>query len=126
MYTLVLKSHISASTSNLKNLTGKKLDKIARFNLLKFGYNYNHGTGHGVGFLSNVHESPPSISKFYNNKFYCNQVISNEPGFYKNNKFGIRLENLIYVESNNQFKNLTLVPFGISTTALILIGKFSG
>lgn len=123
MYTLVLKSHISVSTSNLKNVTGKTLDKIARFNLLKFGYNYNHGTGHGVGFLSNVHESLPSISKFYNNKFYSNQVISNEPGFYKNNKFGIRLENLIYVEGNNQFKNLTLVPFEKSMILLSMLSK---
>ncbi|WP_440695277.1 M24 family metallopeptidase [Candidatus Pelagibacter sp. HIMB109] len=111
IYTLVLKSHITVAIANLKNMTGKKLDRIARKNLLKFGYNYNHGTGHGVGFLSNVHEAPPSISKFYNKKFLVNQVVSNEPGYYKNNDFGIRIENLIYKNHKNNFENLTLVPF---------------
>ena len=111
IYTLVLKSHIAVSVANLKNMTGKKLDRIARKNLIKFGYNYNHGTGHGVGFLSNVHEAPPSISKFYNKKFLVNQVVSNEPGYYKNNDFGIRIENLIYKNHKNNFENLTLVPF---------------
>ena len=111
IYTLVLKSHIAVSVANLKNMTGKKLDRIARKNLIKFGYNYNHGTGHGVGFLSNVHEAPPSISKFYNKKFLVNQVMSNEPGYYKENDFGIRLENLIYKNHKNNFENLTLVPF---------------
>lgn len=111
IYTLVLKSHIAVSVANLKNMTGKKLDRIARKNLIKFGYNYNHGTGHGVGFLSNVHEAPPSISKFYNKKFLVNQVMSNEPGYYKDNDFGIRLENLIYKKHKNNFENLTLVPF---------------
>ena len=111
IYTLVLKSHIAVSVANLKNMTGKKLDRIARKNLIKFGYNYNHGTGHGVGFLSNVHEAPPSISKFYNKKFLVNQVMSNEPGYYKDNDFGIRLENLIYKNHKNNFENLTLGPF---------------
>lgn len=111
IYTLVLKSHIAVSVANLKNMTGKKLDRIARKNLLKFGYNYNHGTGHGVGFLSNVHEAPPSISKLYNKKFLANQITSNEPGYYKDNDFGIRLENLIYKNHKNNFENLTLVPF---------------
>tara|TARA_A100001015_G_scaffold301010_1_gene387258 strand:+ start:1284 stop:2936 length:1653 start_codon:yes stop_codon:yes gene_type:complete len=111
IYTLVLKSHIAVAVANLKNMTGKKLDRVARKNLLKFGYNYNHGTGHGVGFLSNVHEVPPSISNFYNKKFLVNQVVSNEPGYYKNNDFGIRIENLIYKNHKNNFENLTLVPF---------------
>jgi len=111
IYTLVLKSHIAVAMAKPKNNTGKALDKIARKHLIKEGYNYNHGTGHGVGFLSNVHETPPAISKFYNKKFYPNQVISNEPGFYKNNDFGIRLENLVYINQKNHFENLTLVPF---------------
>ena len=114
MYTLVLKSHIAVANTKLTKMTGKALDKIARKNLIKLGYNYNHGTGHGVGFLSNVHETPPSISKLYNKKLYHNQITSNEPGFYKINDFGIRLENLIYVNSQNKFENLTLVPFDIS------------
>ena len=104
MYTLVLKSHIAVANTKLTKMTGKTLDKIARKNLIKLGYNYNHGTGHGVGFLSNVHETPPSISKLYNKKFYHNQITSNEPGFYKINDFGIRLENLIYVNSKINLK----------------------
>ena len=111
MYTLVLKGHIAVSNANLKKQNGRTIDKMARFNLKKYGYNYNHSTGHGVGFLSNVHETPPSISIKSDNKFYCNQVVSNEPGFYENNKFGIRLENLIYVNNKVFFENLTLVPF---------------
>jgi len=123
MYTLVLKSHIAVATTKLTKMTGKTLDKIARKNLIKLGYNYNHGTGHGVGFLSNVHETPPSISKLYNKKFYHNQITSNEPGFYKINDFGIRLENLIYVNSQNKFENLTLVPFDISMILKSMLTK---
>ena len=84
IYTLVLKSHIAVSTAKVNSsTTGKVIDRLARKKLLKFGYNYNHGTGHGVGYLSNVHENYPSLSKFSNNKLYINQVTSNEPGFYK-------------------------------------------
>ena len=112
IYTLVLKSHIAVSTIKIKkSTTGKIIDRIARKKLLKLGYNYNHGTGHGVGYLSNVHENYPSLSKFSDNKIYINQVTSNEPGFYKKNDFGIRLENLIYLNHNRKFEDLTLVPF---------------
>ena len=112
IYTLILKSHIAVSTVKIKKTTtGKIIDRKARKKLLDLGYNYNHGTGHGVGYLSNVHENYPSISKFSDNKIYVNQVTSNEPGFYKKNDFGIRLENLIYLNHNRIFENLTLVPF---------------
>ncbi len=124
IYTLVLKSHISVSSYKItKNTTGKILDKIARKNLLKFGYDYNHGTGHGVGYLSNVHETPPSISKFSKEKFNPFQVLSNEPGYYRDKKFGIRLENLIFLNSTNQFENLTLVPFERSMIDISILTK---
>jgi Xaa-Pro aminopeptidase len=111
-YTLVLKSHIKVSNFNLKkNTLGKQIDLLARKPLKLKKLDYNHGTGHGVGYLSNVHEHPPSISKYSNTKFYQNQVISNEPGYYKDNQFGIRLENLIFINHNRKFENLTLVPF---------------
>ena len=111
-YTLVLKSHIKVSNFNLKkNTLGKQIDLLARKLLKLKKLDYNHGTGHGVGYLSNVHEHPPSISKYSNTKFYQNQVISNEPGYYKDNQFGIRLENLIFINRNRKFENLTLVPF---------------
>ena len=112
IYTLVLKSHIAVSTAKVNSsTTGKVIDRLARKKLLKYGYNYNHGTGHGVGYLSNVHENYPSLSKMSNNKLYINQVTSNEPGFYKKNDFGIRLENLVFLNHDRKFENLTLVPF---------------
>ena len=64
----------------------------------RFNYDYGHGTGHGVGYFLNVHEGPQSISKFNNIKLSEGMILSNEPGFYKEGKFGIRIENLIYVK----------------------------
>ena len=114
IFTLVLKGHIAVVTSNLiKNNTGKKLDFHARKYLKKFNLDYGHGTGHGVGYFLNVHEGPQSISKFNNVKLEEGMILSNEPGYYKEGKFGIRIENLIYIckkETNLSFKNLTLVP----------------
>ena len=79
----------------------------------KIGLDYAHGTGHGVGFFLNVHEGPQAISK--NNKvlLQAGMVVSNEPGYYEKNKFGIRIENLIYVKKDKnkkKFENLTMVP----------------
>ena len=112
IYTLVLKGHIAVSTFKIKkNTTGKIIDRSARKYLKQKKFDYEHGTGHGVGYLSNFHENPPMISKLSNNKFQINQIVSNEPGFYKKNGFGIRLENLIYVDKNKRFNDLTLVPF---------------
>ena len=114
IFTLVLKGHIAVVTSNLiKNNTGKKLDFHARKYLKKFNLDYGHGTGHGVGYFLNVHEGPQSISKYNNVKLEEGMILSNEPGYYKEGKFGIRIENLIYIckkETNLSFKNLTLVP----------------
>ena len=79
----------------------------------KSGLNYDHGTGHGVGFFLNVHEGPQAISKLNKIKFQEGMILSNEPGYYKKNKFGIRIENLIYVKKQNKklsFENLTLAP----------------
>ena len=112
IYTLILKAQITLSTLKIKKkMSGKFLDYIVRSKLTKLGLNYNHGTGHGVGYLSNVHEAPPSISKFSNDKIYPGQVTSNEPGYYQKKAFGIRLENLIYLNNNRMFENLTLVPY---------------
>jgi len=74
---------------------------------------YAHGTGHGVGFFLNVHEGPQSISKYNNIKIVKGMILSNEPGFYKKNHFGIRIENLIYTKQFKNklfFENLTLAP----------------
>ena len=114
IFTKVLKGHIAVADANLnKFYNGKKLDKKARQFLKKDGLDYSHGTGHGVGFFLNVHEGPQSISKFSNIKLQEGMVLSNEPGYYKKNKYGIRIENLVYIKKNNnylKFENLTLAP----------------
>jgi len=114
IFTMVLKGHIGVATFNLnKNTTGNKIDKVARAPLKSKGKDYAHGTGHGVGHFLNVHEGPHSISKFNKVKFSEGMIVSNEPGYYKKNKFGIRIENLVYVKKLNNkifFENLTLAP----------------
>ena len=74
---------------------------------------YSHGTGHGVGFFLNVHEGPQSITKINTVKIKEGMILSNEPGYYKTNKYGIRIENLVYVKKSNKnlfFENLTMAP----------------
>jgi len=113
-YTNVLKGHIAVALTNLnKDSTGKKIDIRARKFLKKVGLDYAHGTGHGVGFFLNVHEGPQSISKYNTIKIEKGMILSNEPGYYKKNYFGIRIENLIYakqLKNNLFFENLTLAP----------------
>jgi len=114
IFTKVLKGHIAVTTTNLKkDSIGKKIDTRARKFLKQSNLDYAHGTGHGVGFFLNVHEGPQSISKINKVKIKEGMILSNEPGYYKKNKFGIRIENLIYVKKKNQkifFENLTLAP----------------
>ena len=114
IFTRVLKGHIAVVSSKLnKNMTGKILDAKARKFLKEINLDYGHGTGHGVGFFSNVHEGPQAISKFNKIKIREGMILSNEPGYYKKNKFGIRIENLMYVKKNKNklyFENLTLAP----------------
>ena len=113
-YTNVLKGHIAVVLTNLnKDNTGKKIDVRARKFLKKEGLDYAHGTGHGVGFFLNVHEGPQSISKYNSLRIEKGMVLSNEPGYYKRNHFGIRIENLIYAKKLKNklfFQNLTLAP----------------
>ena len=114
IFTRVLKGHIAVANTNLRKYSnGKQIDILARKNLKKVGLDYGHGTGHGVGFFSNVHEGPQAISKFNKIKISEGMIISNEPGYYKKGKFGIRIENLVYVKKINNrliFENLTLAP----------------
>ena len=114
IFTQVLKGHIGVATYKLKkNTTGKKLDIVARSALKKAGLDYAHGTGHGVGYFLNVHEGPQAISKINNIKLEEGMILSNEPGYYETNKFGIRLENLIFIKKYKKklrFENLTLAP----------------
>jgi Xaa-Pro aminopeptidase len=114
IFTKVLKGHIAVAQTNLnKDDTGKKIDVRARKFLKKDGLDYAHGTGHGVGFFLNVHEGPQSISKFNSIKIKEGMILSNEPGFYKKNHFGIRIENLVYAKKDKKkfyFENLTFAP----------------
>ena len=114
IFTRVLKGHIAVATTNInKDNTGKKIDKRARKFLKEVNLDYTHGTGHGVGFFLNVHEGPQSITKINKIKIKQGMILSNEPGYYKKNKYGIRIENLIYVNKKNKslfFENLTMAP----------------
>ena len=114
IFTRVLKGHIAVGNFKLRNNTsGAEIDFSARKYLKQIGLNYAHGTGHGVGYFLNVHEGPHAISKNNNISFQKGMIVSNEPGYYEKNKFGIRIENLIYVKGDrkgNTFENLTMAP----------------
>ena len=114
IFTRVLKGHIAVANFKLKKSTcGSEIDTEARKYLKQIGLNYAHGTGHGVGYFLNVHEGPHAISKHNKVTFQRGMIVSNEPGYYEKNKFGIRIENLIYVKKNKKtmnFENLTMAP----------------
>jgi len=120
--TLVLKGHIAIANMVFpKGTKGIQLDAFARQPLWQYRLNYGHGTGHGVGFFLNVHEPPQGFSTTIsrgNTAFEPGMVTSNEPGFYKQGEYGIRIENLILCvadEANDfgtfyKFEDLTLFP----------------
>ena len=114
IFTRVLKGHIAVANFKLKrNTSGSEIDSFARKYLKQIGLNYAHGTGHGVGYFLNVHEGPHAISKGNKINLQEGMVVSNEPGYYEKHKFGIRIENLIYVKENKNkmlFENLTMAP----------------
>ena len=126
-FTRVLKGHIAVATCDLKKYqNGNAIDRLARKYLRLVNLNYAHGTGHGVGFFLNVHEGPQAIS--FNNKIKLEKgmILSNEPGFYLNNKYGIRIENLIYIDefkNKKFFKNLTYAPIDLDLVNFNLITK---
>jgi len=110
IYTRVLKGHIAVSDYKIKkNSKGSDIDRNARKSLKKIGLDYPHGTGHGVGYFLNVHEGPQSFSKKNKVNLKPGMIISNEPGYYKEGYFGIRIENLIYIKKN-KFEELTMTP----------------
>jgi len=110
IYTRVLKGHIAVSDYKFrKNSKGSDIDRNARKSLKKVRLDYPHGTGHGVGYFLNVHEGPQSFSKKNKVNLKPGMIISNEPGYYKEGYFGIRIENLIYIKKN-KFEELTMTP----------------
>jgi Xaa-Pro aminopeptidase len=120
-FTRVLKGHIAlASIRFPEGTSGSELDALARQYLWAIGLDYNHGTGHGVGNYLGVHEGPQAISRRNTVALKPGMVVSNEPGFYKNGHYGIRIENLqtvvqiLDITTTERkmlgFESLTLVP----------------
>ena len=98
LYTSVLKGNIALSRAIFpKGSTGKSIDILAREPLWKMGKNYRHGTGHGVGYLLCVHEGPHSISPASDVELKCGMTVTDEPGIYEENEFGVRIENHLSV-----------------------------
>lgn len=123
-YTAVLQGNLRLANAKFKHgLTGANLDYLAREPLYRLGLDFNHGTGHGVGYLLNVHEGPNAFRMKYTEDgvFEEGMVTSDEPGFYPEGKYGIRLENLIVCVKAEEteygqflcFEPLTLVPFDV-------------
>tara|TARA_Y100000590_G_scaffold467363_1_gene645997 strand:+ start:1039 stop:2793 length:1755 start_codon:yes stop_codon:yes gene_type:complete len=117
-FTRVLKGHIAIATHYFKFGTkGSDIDYLARKSLSEINCDYDHGTGHGIGSFLNVHEGPQRIAKkseIKSEKIMKGMIISNEPGYYKENHYGIRIENLLTVKRKNlnklQFETISFAP----------------
>lgn len=130
-YTLVLKSHIALATARFKSGTrGVQLDAIARQPLWASGLDFNHGTGHGIGYFLNVHEGPQNIStKSMSVALEPGMLVTNEPGMYRDGKHGIRIENVMVVEKDIEtdfgefykLKPSTLAPIDIRPLDISLL-----
>lgn len=130
-FTRVMRGHIALAQVRFpKGTAGVQLDVLARLPLWQAGFDYDHGTGHGVGHFLSVHEGPQRIgSKGSLTPLQPGMVLSNEPGYYREAAFGIRCENLMVVEScpeegeitRYQFRHLTLVPFDTRLLAPALL-----
>ena len=134
-YTLVLKGHISLAAVRFpEGTTGTHLDTLARHALWQAGLDYDHGTGHGVGVYLGVHEGPQRIAKAWNSvPLQPGMIVSNEPGYYREGQYGIRIENLQYVTPAAQieggerpmlgFANLTWAPLSRELIDLSLLTR---
>jgi Xaa-Pro aminopeptidase len=131
-FTAVLKAHIAIATARFpKGTRGLDLDPFARRPLWEQGLDFDHGTGHGVGSYLSVHEGPASISKRGMVPLEPGMILSNEPGYYKEGAYGIRIENLVLVteaakpEGGDRpmmgFETLTLVPIDRRLIAIDLL-----
>src|SRR5208282_946483 len=120
-FTLVLKGHIAIARAVFPDgASGAQLDTLARQYLWRAGLDFDHGTGHGVGSYLSVHEGPARISKLGNAVLKRGMILSNEPGYYRSDAYGIRIENLLLVAEAaavtdaekplNRFETLTLAP----------------
>ncbi len=132
-FTLVLKGHIALAQARFpKGTRGVDIDVLARNALWQHGKDYAHGTGHGVGSYMNVHEGPQSISKRGMEVLQPGMIISNEPGFYVEGEYGIRIENLVIVSeaeeiggniSTHAFETITLCPIDLRLVDIKLLNN---
>ncbi|QXK91849.1 aminopeptidase P family protein [Neoehrlichia mikurensis] len=125
-FTLVLKGHIALAKAVFPmGISGGMLDILARQYLWNEGLDYQHGTGHGVGNFLSVHEGPQAISRGNNVVIKPGMILSNEPGYYKDGEYGIRLENLMYVEKHKnqflRFQQLTCVPIDLNLVNVYML-----
>ena len=137
IYTLVLRGHLQLGAAKfLYGCTGENLDMLARTPLWENGLDYNHGTGHGVGFVLGVHEGPERVHWDVNRqKRHCvieeGMIFSNEPGIYLAGKFGVRIENLVVVREAERtefgrflkLEPLTLVPYDRDAINLTMLSS---
>ncbi len=129
--TLVLKGHIAIARAEFPHRTnGAQLDSWARRFLWEAGLDFDHGVGHGVGSYLSVHEGPQRISKLGGTALEPGMILSNEPGYYREGDFGIRIENLVAVEPRDipgaerpmlGFETLTLAPIDLRLIAKKLL-----
>ena len=116
-YTQVLQGHIDLAMASFPpDTTGAQLDVLAKKYLWMDGADFAHGTGHGIGCFSNVHETPPSISPYAKSALKAGMILSNEPAYYLEGRFGIRIENMLLVNEKNKdgflsFDTISYVPF---------------
>lgn len=131
-YTLVLKGMIDLSRLRFpRGLAGRDIDPVARAPLWTHGLDFDHGTGHGVGAALCVHEGPARISRMSETPLQPGMILSNEPGYYREGEFGIRIENLLVVtpvdspDGRNMlgFETLTLAPIDTRLIDTALLGQ---
>ncbi len=126
-FTIVLKAHIALASSRFPhNTSGARLDAVCRSIMWRYGLDYNHGTGHGVGYFLNVHEGPQNMGASGNAySLKAGMVMSIEPGYYRENAFGIRIENLYYVaEDETAPKFFKFVPLTLAPIDLRMINEY--
>ena len=132
-FTRVLKGHIAIARAIFPEGTnGAQIDTLARQFLWHAGLDYDHGTGHGVGSYLSVHEGPARISKLGHVALQSGMILSNEPGYYKEGAFGIRIENLVLVRGATieaaekdmlAFETLTLAPIDHALIDVAMLDK---
>ncbi|MFK0687325.1 aminopeptidase P family protein [Mesorhizobium sp. IMUNJ 23033] len=123
-FTLVLKGMIGISMLRFPAGTrGSEIDAVARMALWKHGCDFAHGTGHGVGSYLAVHEGPQRIARTGTEKLLAGMMLSNEPGYYKEGAYGIRIENLVLVTAAEQVEGGDIAMHGFETLTLAPIDK---